>query len=212
MSNNTNALITNNLIAILIHASMCIILYLPSVFSVEGFSGSATYWLAVGIYPIIAFGMYFFAGRLFLYQTKNTLADIFSVIMLAIILFIGGAFWYGSIMFLLLISYYPLGAAMGEILYIFQMPPLYVKIEYMLMFLSPFPSLALCTGMRMKQYAEDYIIRQQQSTLKNKLMSIISNKKQSFILFIALICLAYLSVVIIFVITIFLYVVGIDLG
>ena len=210
MPNNAVALIKNNLIAILIHASMCVILYLPSVFPAVGF-GSITSYPAIVIYSIIAFGVYFFAGRLFLHSTKNTLIDIFSVIVLAIILFMGAAFWYDSTMFFSLIPSYAPSSAMREIIIsISQMPPIDVKIEYMNIFLSPFPSLALWIGMRTKQYAEDYIIRQQQSTLKNNLMSIVCNKKQSFILFIALICLAYLSMVIMFVITIILNIIGID--
>ena len=208
MSNNTVTVIKNNLIAILIHASMCIILYLPSIFPVVGF-GSITYWPAIVIFSIIAFGVYFFVGRLFFHSTKNALTDIFSVIMLGIILFAGGTFWFDSLMFILFIPYYPLGVGMDEIIYISQvLPP--VKIEYIFMLLSPFPSLALWTGIRTKQYAKDYAIRQQQSTFKNKLMSIICNKKHSFVLFIALICSAYLSTVILFIITIILYAIGID--
>jgi len=197
MSKNTSALITNNIITLIIHGFLCIILYVPSVYINEGLSLSTFYWFA-GLYAIVLFGLYFLAGRLFLHGTKNMLTDVFSVVILLIVLLAGAAYyWIGSTILFLFIPYYPFGEMLRvAISHIFQMPYLDVKIKYMFMILSPLPSLALLSGVKSKQYVDTLQIQQPQSTLKNRLLLIISKKKQSSILFIALICSIYLALVI----------------
>jgi len=206
MPNNMMSLITNNIIAIVIHICMLFIMFYSSFFIITGLLGTLFFfWLAAGIYTIIVLSLYFLAGRLFLYHTKNSLTDAFSVIMLFIILLVGTiCFWSEGADFLSL-PIYPLGDAISHTLGLTDGA---IERKYIFMILSPLLPLSMWTGLRAKQYVGILQVQQQPSTLKNRLMLVISKKKQSFILFIALICSAYLSLVFILVIMFIMYEIG----
>jgi len=204
MSNNTSALITNNIISVLIHIFICLILAPPILIIHIGLPGG--FWVAMIPYTIIVFGLYLFAGRLFLRNTKNMLSDTCSLILLALMFFINVAyFWDGGAIELLFLPLYQLGEPIS---YIFQLADGSNERKYIYMILSPLLPLSVWAGLRAKRYVEAFQSQQQQSTLKNRLLLILSKKKQSSILFIALICSAYLSLVIIFIIMFIMYEIG----
>ena len=189
MSKNVSALITNNLIAIAIHICLCFVLFYPLLFIHTRLDGIFL-WLAMGLYTIASFGSYFLVGGFFLRSTKNARTDIFSVIALSVVLLITVFLVYGFHWFGLIFG--------SMVLYILVIIASLFQISFegavcILMALSPLPSLAMWTGMRAKKYADTFIPQSQQPTLRNRLLLIIHEKKESFTLFIALICSVYLS-------------------
>jgi len=216
MSNNTPTLIKNNLIAIAVHICLGFALYpllILICFGMGGHSlgGDIFVWLAMGLYTIIAFCLYFLAGMSFLHNAKNTLMDVFSVVVLAIVLFAAVLLsfmynWDSLLVGSLVAPFYILGMIIS---YIFQIPfDDAAGAKNIFVVLSLLPSLSIWAGLSAKKYVDAFSLRQQQSTLKNKLLFIISKKKQSFILFIALICSIYLLLAIIFIIMLIAYAIG----
>jgi len=189
MSKKVPTLITNNLIAIAIHICLCFVLFYPLLFIHTHLNGIFL-WLAMGLYTIVSFGSYSLVGGFFLRNTKNALTDIFSVIMLPFVLLIT---------VLLVFGFHWFGLIFGSlVLYILVIIASLFQISFegavcILMALSPLPSLAMWIGMRAKKYVDTFIPQPQQSTLRNRLLLIIHEKKEPFTLFIALICSVYLS-------------------
>ena len=189
MSKQVSALITNNIIALVIHICICFILFYPPVLIIPILlRDDILLWFAMGLYTIIAFGLYFFAGRLFLRNTKNMLTDLFSVIVLTIVFLAIVLYWYWlSSLIMFLMPFFMLAMLISHIL------PIQFEIdEILILFLLPLPSLTMWVGLRAKKYVDTLLLQHPQSIIKNRFTFIIGNKKVSSILLIALICLTYL--------------------
>ena len=191
MSMKISASIANNIIAIAIHICLCFVLFYLPIFIYLSLEG-VFLWLSVAFCIIVVFGSYFLAGGFFLRNTKNARTDIFSVIMLVIMLFVASFFYwflpFGALVF------YTFGLIISSIAQIpFDVP----ETVYIFIALSPLQSLAMWAGLRAKKYAGVVLLQQQQSTLKNMLL-IITEKKEYLILFIALFYSVYFSLGIIF--------------
>jgi hypothetical protein len=152
--------------------------------------------------------LYFLAGRLFLRNTKNALTDVFSVGLLFVVLFIEITYFWSNGAVILPLPIYPLVNAFAHV---FVLTDGAIERKYIFMILSPLFPLSMWAGLGAKRYIDNIQI-QQQSALKNRLLLIISKKKESMILFITLIFSAYLSLAILFVISIILFLCGIDLS
>jgi len=80
-------LLKNNLIAIFIHICICFILLLPFIVIYNGTTGKFVF-LTSGVFTIIAFFLYYWSGMKFLSNTHSILANIFSVILLFVIVLV----------------------------------------------------------------------------------------------------------------------------
>ena len=153
MSKNTVALITNNLIVIVVHICMCFVFFLPLSY-IWGFG----VWfddrspelmdviinlLVIGICITTILFLYFWAGKKFLSNTQHTPTNIFSVIVLSIIIFTITFIAYDSIWERILrLPFYPLGETIS---YFFQ-----IEGKYCYSLLSFLPSLTMLAGMTIK--------------------------------------------------------------
>ena len=82
-------LLTNNLMTMIIQICLCLVFFYPHFFFESILPGGQPmlitfFWL--GVYNIVAFSMYYFAGNKLLKKTNNKANDLFSVIILAVTL------------------------------------------------------------------------------------------------------------------------------
>jgi len=146
MSENTRALITNNLISIAVHICMCIAFIFPLLFlyRVGSWGGDIFIWVAVGLYTTIALFLYFLAGKSLLHNMQNVPENAFSVIGLSVILAVSVYAAYGiSWESLLRMPVYPIG---GAIFYISQ-----IEEKHCYLALSLLPSLMMLAGLMAKR-------------------------------------------------------------
>ena len=137
-------LLRNNLIAIVVHVLICFICLIPLVSMWVNVSSNVRGYLATGIYTLVVFPLYFFAGRLFLYNTNNILTNTFSVIMLFIIIMLTTFIAYDSIYERVLKApVYLLGELISQFFH--------VKQKYVFIGMAILPSLAMWLGMTNKK-------------------------------------------------------------
>jgi len=136
-------IILNNLIAITIHVCIYILFIIP-IFLLFLMSGSSVLWIAIGVYTLTALFLYFLAGKLFLSNTHNTLTNIFSVLVLVIILIATTYILEGWVN----VPFYPLFELIS---FIFQIPYGASEDIYIYLSLAPLPSLTMLAGLIAKQ-------------------------------------------------------------
>jgi len=217
MLKNVPASITNNIIAIVISIYVGFVLGYPLTICIWWATDGIFLWLETVLYTIIAFGLYFFSGRVFLRNTENTQTDLFSVIAVTIVLFVSLYLWEGIIFYFPALPLYMLGVLISSI---FQIPfevghfiPLFGQehTKYVFMVLSPLPTLSMWAGMRAKRYANTLFLQQQQSTSKKKFASIVLNKYLALFIFLSPILLViFLFLLICFIFCLAIIYEGID--
>jgi hypothetical protein len=194
-------IITNNLIATVIHILIGLLTFPPIILLLLA---PYIFFAMIVPYTLFVCGLYFLAGRLFLRNTKNAVADFISVVGLVIAIIAVTLLAYANLWVdlwtwssLLLLPFFTLGLILVDgSLYPLQIPT--DEGIFIFMTLSLLAPLVMWVGLRARQYVSTLEI--QQLTLKNRLLLILSKKKQSFILFIALICSPYFFLVILVVI------------
>ena len=145
-----NLIVKNNLIAIAIHACICLVFIIPigyiwrwdGVWHGTWSSMSVIFnWLAIGVYTFIALLLYFGSGKQFLCNTYNMQKNVFSVMALVIIVVI--LFTYDSGMWPLKLPFYPIAETISYFLQIEE--------KYAFLIMSILPSLTMLAGMMTKR-------------------------------------------------------------
>ena len=152
-----NLIVKNNLIAIAIHICICLVFFIPvgyiwwwgdvwfDLVWDWGLMSVIFNWLAIGIFTIVSLFLYLGLGRKFLCRTNNMKTNIFSVIVLVIILAVAVLIAYDSNIWqpLLKLPFYPLGETISYFLQI--------KKQFVFLILSFLPSLMMLAGMMTKR-------------------------------------------------------------
>ena len=133
-----SVIIKNNLIAIAIHLGMCLFFLFP-ILLLDAIGSWALFLLA----PIV-FYLYFWAGKKYLNNTHNTFTNIFSVMLLAIVLAVTTYALEG-------LTALPFYSLFLMISFIFQMPYDAAEGLYVCLLLVPFLSLTMLVGLLVKQ-------------------------------------------------------------
>jgi len=144
-----NGLIANNVIAIIIHICVCFAFVVPLFVLKIGLfvENEIILCLFIGFYIITAVFLYYSAGRFLLHIMPNTQKNVFSVIVLAIIL-IATAIAYVLAGTKDLPFYFPGGLIFD---FIFYIPYMGAENKFVFIALSPLPALIMLAGMMMKQ-------------------------------------------------------------
>ena len=149
------SLITNNIIAVVVHIFICFILLAPIYYLLDGdIFFEAWKWgldyilfdcFVIVLLTIVTFSLYFWAGRRFLKCTQNMVVNSFSTIVLVILILGTTIIAYGSFGEIILrMSLFPIVETLSYLLQIDE--------KYIYMLLSPLPSLTMLAGMMTKQY------------------------------------------------------------
>jgi len=150
-------IIKNNLIAIAIHACVCIAVLLPTgivmgqagpLWSDSVYSGSTvTQWLFIVGTTIIAIFLYFFAGRKFLANTGHLLTNALSVIAIPLLMLMVTVIgFYFPSLFILGLLFTPI-VLISETISFF----LRIELKYAYMIMSILPTLAVWLGLVAKR-------------------------------------------------------------
>lgn len=152
--------IINNLIALVIHAAISIVLWLPTAFiwqwgvwnhRIKSYSLIEN-WVLIGIFTMITFSIYFWLGRKYLSNTNRTLTNVFSVavvpVVISLVAFIGWLSPYNPSfgMFMLGILISPIHPISETISFYFGMERIGGH-----MIMSFLPSIAMLRGMTTKR-------------------------------------------------------------
>ena len=113
-----NIFLKNNITAIAIHICVGLVLLYPYILIDNRSNGrlGAFTCIAIGICTILAFFLYFLAGRQFLSHTSNLIANAFSVAVVAIILIIVVCIRGNTLSFMANLPLYPLGGLVSHYL------------------------------------------------------------------------------------------------
>jgi len=162
--------ILNNLIAIVIHICLSF-LFLIIIILLYSFTPSFNEilgWLIIGAVMLMAFFLYFGAGKEYL-KAHNTLINIFSVlgllIMLIVITYSLDDVWESGMNL-------PFEPLFWIITYIFQMPYGAADAKYISLVLAPLPSLMMLAGLMVKQKGYNF--------KESKIMRILKNQANKF--------------------------------
>ena len=152
---NEFSLITNNIIAAVVHTFICFILLAPVYYLLDGdIFFEAWKWgldyilfdcFVIVLLTAVAFYLYFWAGRKLLKSTQNMITNSFSTAVLVILILGATIIAYGSFGEIILrMSLFPVVETLSYLLQIDE--------KYIYMILSPLPSLTMLAGMMTKQY------------------------------------------------------------
>ncbi|MCL2549941.1 MAG: hypothetical protein FWE78_03275 [Methanimicrococcus sp.] len=143
--------ILNNLIAVVIHICMCFFFLIHAfiLYEIGSWSYEIFIWVAMGIYTLFALLLYFWAGKLFLSNTRIVMTNIFSVIGLIILLIYNAYNWNDP--YSLDALTLPFLSLFEIISFIFQIPSGAMERKYIHFALAPLPSLTMLAGLIAKQ-------------------------------------------------------------
>ncbi|MCL1790041.1 MAG: hypothetical protein FWG40_01570 [Peptococcaceae bacterium] len=131
-------LLKNNLIAIAIHLCLCVVLLYPLTFLLRTEGVVAV--LSVTAYTIFVVLVYFISGKTILSNAGNSLIDILSVIVLAMLIIVITFTLYDSALeYIIRVPFYPIGVTISYFLH--------TKEMYVYLVMSLLPSLIMWIGL-----------------------------------------------------------------